>query len=179
MAAPCPAPPPINDTKPSFVAASAVVYWCEMRAPEQQGGRHRGGAEEAPREPEPRLLQQGPISSLTKAAMQYWRATGIPKLQYLRAARALLTALCPPRPPAPPSSPPTPKHRPTEYLGQSFAGERTEEQWVRDKAPAGGAVLKPTLAMPVLGVPPACRASPTEPHTPRLGGGVGWGGMYW
>lgn len=35
---------------------------------------------------------QGPISSLTKAAMQYWRATGNPKLQYLRAARALLTA---------------------------------------------------------------------------------------
>lgn len=59
----------------------------------QECGKHRGGATEGPPEPEPRLLRQGLISSLTKAAMQYWRATGNPKLQYLRAARALLTAL--------------------------------------------------------------------------------------
>ena len=82
-----------------------------MRAPEQQCGRHRGGAEEAPREPEPRLLRQGPISSLTKAAMQYWRATGNPKLQYLRAARALLTALHPSASPRPPDRPFPPQTR--------------------------------------------------------------------
>lgn len=102
-------PLPSNDTKPSFVAASAVVYWCGRREPKAGGWKALWGAEGAPREPEPWLLRQGPISSLTKAAMQYWRATGNPKLQYLRAARALLTALHPsasPLPPDPPFLPP-------------------------------------------------------------------------
>lgn len=116
-----PHPCPSHDTKPSLVAASAVVYWVGARSP-QQCGKHRGGAMERAQEPEPRLLRQGPISSLTKAAMQYWRATGNPKLQYLRAARALLTALHGLQTP-----PPCPKHR-EGSLGPSFARERPEEQ---------------------------------------------------
>jgi len=124
-----PYPLPINDTKPSFVAASAVVYWCGRREPPSSSV---GGTGEAPQEPEPRLLGQGPISSLTKAAMQYWRATGNPKLQYLRAARALLTALHPsasPRPPDPLPCPP--KHGAAEYLGRSLAGDGAAEQRAR------------------------------------------------
>ena len=55
---------------------------------------------------------QGLISSLTKAAMQYWRATGDPPLQYLRAARALLTALQPRA--SPHSLQPPPIHPPNQ-----------------------------------------------------------------
>lgn len=57
---------------------------------------------------------QGLISSLTKAAMQYWRATGDPPLQYLRAARALLTAL---QPHASPHSLQSPRIHPPNQRG--------------------------------------------------------------
>lgn len=119
-------PLPINDTKPSFVAASAVVYWCGRREPKAGRWKVLWGAEGAPREPEPWLLRQGPISSLTKAAMQYWRATGNPKLQYLRAARALLTALHPSASPLPPDPPFHPKHGETKYLADPLLGKGPE-----------------------------------------------------
>lgn len=49
---PLPLHSPSNDTKPSFVAASAVVYWCGRWEPlQQQGGGTGSGAREAPQEP--------------------------------------------------------------------------------------------------------------------------------
>lgn len=87
-----PTPSPLTTPSPGWLLPPQWFIGVGARSP-QQWGKHRGGATEGPQESEPRLLWQGPISSLTKAAMQYWRATGNPKLQYLRAARALLTAL--------------------------------------------------------------------------------------
>lgn len=85
-----PSPSPFMTPSPRWLLPLQWFIGVGARSP-WQCGKHRGGATEGPQEP--RLLRQGPISSLTKAAMQYWRATGNPKLQYLRAARALLTAL--------------------------------------------------------------------------------------
>lgn len=95
-----PTPSPMTTPSPGWLLPPQWFIGVGARSP-QQWGKHRGGATEGPQESEPRLLRQGPISSLTKAAMQYWRATGNPKLQYLRAARALLTALHGLQPPLP------------------------------------------------------------------------------
>lgn len=116
-----PAPSPFTTPSPCWLLPPQWFIRVGVKSP-QQCGRHHGGATEGPQEPEPWLLQQGPISSLTKAAMQYWRATGNPKLQYLRAARALLTALHDLQTPL--SAPNTGQGS----LGQSFARERTKEQ---------------------------------------------------
>lgn len=84
-----PSPSPLTTPSPACCCLRSGLLGWEPGAPavwEAPWGC-QGGT------PRARALQQGPISSLTKAAMQYWRATGNLKLQYLRAARALLTAL--------------------------------------------------------------------------------------
>lgn len=104
------APSPLTTPSPRLLPPQWFIGVGAQSPPPSRGVE---GGEGAPQEP--RFPRRGPISSLTKAAMQYWRATGNPKLQYLRAARALLTALHSPAPlrgPPKPSLSPPPQKKP-------------------------------------------------------------------